>query len=338
MKVAVLMSGGVDSSVAAWLLKDQGHDVVGLTMVNWDTRVGERAAEVARRLNMEHHIVDLRELFQTKIIDYFCHAYETGNTPNPCVECNKYIKFGALLDIAREAGCDKVATGHYARIKFDAERNRYLLKKGIDSNKDQSYFLYGLRQEQLAHIVLPLGSLTKTEVRDIARQRQVPAAEAPDSQEICFITGDYGDFIKDRVKFRQGEVINTDMKIVGTHRGLPFYTIGQRRGLGISSTRPLYVIGMDRGKNRLLVGGQEQLYQKVLHAARNNFIYINHLDSSMQVEAKIRYRANAALATIGMENKERVRVEFNEPQRAITRGQSVVYYLQDYVLGGGIIE
>ncbi|MEN6460246.1 MAG: tRNA 2-thiouridine(34) synthase MnmA [Syntrophomonas sp.] len=338
MKVAVLLSGGVDSSVAALLLKDQGYDVMGLTMVNWDIKVGEKAAEVARQLNIEHRIVDLTELFKTRIIDYFCHSYEIGNTPNPCVECNKYIKFGALLDIAREAGCDRVATGHYARIDFDGERNRYLLRKGIDINKDQSYFLYGLKQEQLANIIFPLGSLTKSEVRDIARQRQVPVAESPDSQEICFVSGDYGDFIRDRVKFKSGEVMDTDMRIVGNHRGLPFYTVGQRRGLGISSSRPLYVVGMDLERNRLLVGGQEQLYQKTLHAGQNNFIYINHLDLPLQVEAKIRYRANAAPATIYMENNDRVRVEFVDPQRAITRGQSVVFYQKDYVLGGGIIE
>ncbi|HEX3010816.1 MAG TPA: tRNA 2-thiouridine(34) synthase MnmA [Syntrophomonadaceae bacterium] len=338
MKVAVLLSGGVDSSVAALLLKDQGYDVMGLTMVNWDSRVGEKAAQAARRLNIEHRIVDLKELFHTRIIDYFCRSYETGNTPNPCVECNKYIKFGALLDIALEAGCDLVATGHYARIEFNGELNRYLLKKGIDSSKDQSYFLYGLKQEQLSHIIFPLGNLKKSEVRDIARQKSVPAAEAPDSQEICFITGDYGDFIKDRVKFKHGEVVDTNMKLVGTHRGLPFYTIGQRRGLGISSSRPLYVIGMDLGKNRLLVGGQEQLYTKTLYASQNNFIYINQLDSPLQVEAKIRYRANAAPAVISMETNGMVKVDFEEPQRAITRGQSVVFYRDEYVVGGGIIE
>ncbi|MGI5922018.1 MAG: tRNA 2-thiouridine(34) synthase MnmA [Syntrophomonadaceae bacterium] len=338
MKVAVLLSGGVDSSVAALLLQDQGYDVIGLTMFNWDTNVGQKAAQAAAQLNLEHHIVDLKDIFKTKIIDYFCHAYEIGETPNPCVECNKFIKFGTLLDLARDFGCSRVATGHYAQIEFNSRSNRYLLKKGADPAKDQSYFLYGLNQGQLAHIIFPLGRLTKDEVRKIARQRGIPAAESPDSQEICFISGDYGDFIKERVKYQSGEVVDADNNIIGTHRGLPFYTIGQRRGLGISSARPLYVLGLDMEHNRLLVGGEEQLYRKSLYAGKCNFIYSQNIESPLKAEAKIRYRAKLADATVWAQGQNRIKVDFAQPQRAITRGQSIVLYQGDYVLGGGIIE
>jgi tRNA-specific 2-thiouridylase len=198
MKVAVLMSGGVDSTVSAILLKEQGHEVLGLTMINWDESVGRRAAETARKLGIKHRIINLQAFFQERVIDYFCRSYEAGLTPNPCVECNKYVKFGVLLDKAFEIGCDKVATGHYARIEYDAGRNRYLLKKGMDTQKDQSYFLYGLKQDQLAHILFPLGEYQKKQVKDLARQRGLEAADAKESQEICFISGDYRDFIRER--------------------------------------------------------------------------------------------------------------------------------------------
>jgi tRNA-specific 2-thiouridylase len=331
------MSGGVDSSVAAALLLEQGYDVMGLTMINWDPSVAEKAAQSAAALGIKHHIVNLRKEFNQLIIDYFAAAYQQGLTPNPCVECNKFIKFGLLLEAARNLGCDMAATGHYARIEYDSMLNRYLLKKGLDTSKDQSYFLYGLKQNQLAHALFPLGGLTKKEVRALARTMKIPAAEVGDSQEICFIDGDYRDFLKERIICEGGLVVNGESQVVGHHQGLPFYTIGQRRGLGISWSYPLYVLGLDMVNNRLLVGEENKLYRQNLTAANNNFIAIDNLTESIQVMAKIRYRAAVAPAVI-IRAGDRVQVTFATPQRAITPGQSVVYYRGDCVVGGGVIS
>ncbi len=336
MKIAVLLSGGVDSTIAALCLKEQGHELLGLTMVNWDMGVGDKAAEAARVLGIEHKIVDLRGRFKESVVDYFCSAYEKGLTPNPCVECNKYIKFGALLEKALDEGCDMVATGHYAQVEFDSDRQRYLLKKGVDSKKDQSYFLYGLTQEQLAHIIFPLGGLSKDEVRALARQQGMQVAESPESQEICFVPGDYRDFLKGKIECQSGEIKDTAGRLLGKHHGMAFYTIGQRKGLGISGGKPLYVVDMDIEANILIVGDNEDLFRSSLLASSNNFVYYDRVESPMQVQVKIRYAARPADATIYMEDGM-VRVEFAEPQRAITPGQSVVYYLGEYVLGGGII-
>lgn len=337
MKVAVLMSGGVDSSVAVLLLKKQGYDVAGLTMINWDAEVADKAREAARSMDIEHKVVDLKQVFHNRVIDYFCRAYEQGETPNPCVECNKYIKFGVLLDTAIEMGFDMVATGHYAQIEFDSSKKRYLLKKGADPSKDQSYFLYGLTQKQLSHTIFPLGDLHKTEVKEIARQNGMAVAEKKESQEICFIPGDYRDFLKDRIKYQSGTVVDLEKNILGTHRGLPFYTTGQRKGLGISAGRPVYVIETDYANNQLVLDDEKYLFCNSLAAVNNNYIYTDYLETPVRVKAKIRYRAALADATIYPE-KDGVRVDFDKPQRAVTRGQSVVYYLDDYVFGGGIIK
>ncbi|PKM76038.1 MAG: tRNA 2-thiouridine(34) synthase MnmA [Firmicutes bacterium HGW-Firmicutes-15] len=336
MKIAVLLSGGVDSTIAALCLKEQGYELLGLTMVNWDMGVGDKAAEAARMMGIEHKIVDMRGRFKESVVDYFCSAYEKGQTPNPCVECNKYIKFGALLEKAQSEGCDMVATGHYAQVEFDSDRQRYLLKKGVDSKKDQSYFLYGLTQEQLAHIHFPLGRFSKDEVRALARQKGMKSAESPESQEICFIPGDYREFLKGRIECHSGEIRDTEGRLLGKHQGLAFYTIGQRKGLGISGGKPLYVVDMDIKANILMVGDNQDLFRSSLIASRNNFIYYDRIDCPMQVQAKIRYAAKPEDATIYMEDNL-VRVEFAEPQRAVTPGQSVVYYLGEYVLGGGLI-
>lgn len=331
------MSGGVDSSVVAALLLEQGYDVTGLTMINWDEAPGGKAAMVAEHLGIHHKIVNLKNEFNDVIINYFASAYQQGLTPNPCVECNKYIKFGLLLEAARRYDCDMVATGHYARIQYDSTGKRYLLKKGLDTLKDQSYFLYGLKQDQLAHAMFPLGGMTKKEVRELAHKMQIPTADAGDSQEICFVADDYRDFIKDRVQYKIGPVEDTQGNVLGRHRGLPFYTIGQRRGLGISSTHPLYVLGLDVESNRLLVGSNSDLYHQSLIAVDSNFISIADLTQPMQVMAKIRYRATASPALISKVGGE-VRVDFDTPQRAVTPGQSVVYYQNDCVVGGGIIK
>ncbi|MDD2586729.1 MAG: tRNA 2-thiouridine(34) synthase MnmA [Syntrophomonadaceae bacterium] len=330
------MSGGVDSSVVALLLKEKGYDVGGLTMINWEKDVAKKAEQVAHSLGISHKTVDLRKDFYDKVISYFCTTYEEGGTPNPCVECNKYIKFGALLDIALELGYDMVATGHYARIDYDESRNRYLLKKGIDTGKDQSYFLYGLTQQQLSRTIFPLGDLTKPEVREIARQKGMLVVEKKESQEICFIAEDYRDFLVDKIKYNSGKVIDLDNNILGTHRGLPFYTIGQRKGLGISAGRPVYVVNMNTQDNLLILDDEKHLFSDNLVAINNNYIYTDKIEEPLKVTAKIRYRASFADAMIYPGNNM-VRVEFEQPQRAITKGQSVVYYLGDYVLGGGII-
>ncbi len=337
MKIAVLLSGGVDSAVAAMLLQEQGYDITGLTMINYHEEIAEEAKELAAVLGISHRVVDLREAFAEKVIDYFCQVYEKGCTPNPCVMCNRYLKFGLLLDIAMDMGFDMVATGHYARIEYNSLRNRYLLKKGIDSQKDQSYFLYVLQQEQLARTIFPLGNIGKDKVREIARDRGIQIGTERDSQEICFIEGDYRDFIKGRINFQPGKVVDLENNELGTHRGLPFYTIGQRRGLGISAGRPVYVVDMDLVRNLLIVDDEEKLYRDSLSSMDNNMIYVNELDSSLRVEAKIRYKANPA-AGILFQEEDRLRIEFEQAQRAITPGQSVVYYIDDYVLGGGVIE
>lgn len=336
MKVAVLMSGGVDSTVAALLLKEQGYEVTGLTMINWNPEVADQAAGAARALDIPHLVVDLKKQFQDKVIDYFTAVYEQGQTPNPCVVCNRFIKFGSLLDYALDLGFDMLATGHYARIEYDDTRKRYLLKKGKDLSKDQSYFLYQLDQRQLRHILFPLGELTKSEIRNMARERNLKVAESKDSQEICFIAGDYREFLEGRLQFRPGQVVDLQGNILGEHRGLPFYTVGQRKGLGISGGRPLYVVALDIENNRLILDDSKHLYRSSLTAANNNFIYYESMDSPLSVEARIRYRAANAPALLTPQG-DKVLLQFNNPQRAITPGQSVVYYLGDYVLGGGTI-
>ncbi|SHG80999.1 tRNA (5-methylaminomethyl-2-thiouridylate)-methyltransferase [Thermosyntropha lipolytica DSM 11003] len=336
MKVAVLMSGGVDSTVAACLLKEKGYEVIGLTMVNWDTGVGEKAQKAASALGLEHIVVDMKEIFQEKVVAYFCRSYEKGETPNPCVECNKYIKFGKLLDIALDLGCEKVATGHYARVEYDEEKNRYLLRQGRDKNKDQSYFLYGLKQRQLERILFPLGDFTKPEVREMARAYGLEVAESKESQEVCFIAGDYRDFLRDKVSLKPGDFVDLKGRVIGTHKGIPFYTVGQRKGLGLSMGKPVYVLDLDVENNRIIVDEEVHLFRRVLYAADYNFIMFEELEEDIRVLAKVRYRSALSPATVSKKG-DRLKVEFDQPQRAITRGQSVVFYQGEYVLGGGII-
>lgn len=335
LRIGVLMSGGVDSTVSALLLKEAGHSVLGITMINWLDGVAEKARQAADLLGIEHRIYDLRGVFKERVIDYFCSTYSRGETPNPCVECNRWIKFGALLDAARSLGCDRVATGHYVRVE-QTPSGRFHLKRGLDPNKDQSYFLYALNQMQLASILFPLGGLSKAEVRSIARQHHLPVAEEKESQEICFVEDDYRNFIKAFIDARPGEVVDRQGKVLGTHRGIAFYTIGQRKGLGIAGGRPLYVSFLDRADNRIVMGEDEDLFSRSLMAGDCNFISIPRLSEPRRVEAKVRYKAVPARALITPEGGL-VRVAFEQAQRAVTPGQSVVFYDDDTVLGGGRI-
>ncbi len=349
MRVAVALSGGVDSSVAAALLKKWGHDVVGITMkIDGHGDADIAAGSIADFLKIEHFVVDLRKSFQKEVVDYFCAEYLAGLTPNPCVRCNKMIKFGVLLEAALDLGADRLATGHYARIKFDHEKKRYLVKKAADPNKDQTYIMYSLTQSQLAKIEMPLGEYTKEEVRTLAHEMELPAANRPESQEICFIPDDdYRSFLRDKtgMDFEPGPFIDVHGEEVGRHQGIPFYTIGQRRGLGLALGKRVYVVGIDPERNIVTVGSEEDIFRDDLLAEDVNFIICDHLDGPMKVEAQVRYNAKPSPAVIepvgggGDEGKDDlVKVNFASPQRAVTPGQAIVFYKGDYLVGGGTIR
>lgn len=352
--VVVGMSGGVDSSVTAYLLKEEGYNVIGVTMQIWPVdqeseNIGgccslsavNDARRVADKLEIPFYVMNFRDLFEIEVIDYFTEEYLQGRTPNPCIACNKKIKFEGFLKKAQALGADYVATGHYAKIEFDKNKNRYLLKKAEDKFKDQTYALYNFTQEQMAHTLLPLGNYTKPKIREIAAQLGLRVANKPDSQEICFVTdNNYKNFLEERVgsdKFKPGPFLDTEGNVVGTHEGLPNYTIGQRKGLGLALGYPVYVVKIDVEKNAVIVGRDEEVFQIKLIADNNNFIMIDKLQNKLEIEAKIRYSAKPAQATIQPLENNKILVEFNEPQRAITPGQAVVYYQGDYVLGGGTI-
>lgn len=356
-KVVVAMSGGVDSSVAAALLREQGYEVIGVTMdlyslpkevctsdrlkscCGW--RAQEDANRVAIALGIPHYVVDFKNEFGRMVIEDFVHEYSRGRTPNPCLRCNQFIKFDLLLERAQRLGVDGVATGHYARIEFDPAAGRNLLKKGIDKDKDQSYFLHTLTQAQLSKILFPLGELTKKEVRKIAAGFLLPVAQKEESQEICFVPDeDYPKFLRERVPqaFRPGPIVDPQNRVIGEHNGIVHFTIGQRKGMGIAAPQPLYVLSINAEKNLIVVGKNEDLYRTSLQASDINWIAFEKLVEPRAVEAKIRYKHAEAKATIFPLDKGNVRVEFEEPQRAITPGQAVVFYEGDTVVGGGIID
>jgi tRNA-specific 2-thiouridylase len=344
MKAAVAMSGGIDSSVAAALLKQEGHDVIGLTMNLTDNKSNQNAIEYAQQaaamLDIPHYVIDLRDIFERVIITDFCREYSLGNTPNPCILCNRYIKFGVLREKARELGADVFATGHYARNEPNKASRRYLLKKGKDRDKDQSYFLYRLKQEQLANTFFPIGKLTKENVKKKAAELKLTGTKRPESQEICFIPGaDYISFLKDRMATLppSGPILDTGSNVLGQHEGIAFYTIGQRKGLGITSTKPLYVIDIEPTKNAVIVGTKAQTYADILIADSLNWIAIPMPEKPIRVKARIRYRHAEAEAEVSKRSEDSVYVKFTEPQMAITRGQSVVFYDRDTVIGGGTI-
>lgn len=343
-RVVVGMSGGVDSSVVAALLLEEGYDVIGATM---ELGTGMRKAvddarSVADTLGIPHHVMNFRNIFNEKVIEYFITEYMQGKTPNPCVSCNRYIKFGEFLYEAKKLGAEYIATGHYARIQYDEKADRFFLLRAQDLSKDQSYVLYNLKQEQLRHILFPLGNYTKTMIREKAERLGLTVANKAESQEICFIPdNDYKGFLQKQKRsyiIKPGDFLNTKGEVIGKHKGLPYYTIGQRKGLGLALGYPAYVAAIDLNKNNVIIGHEEEIFQKGLIAINTSFITFDKLDSPMKVEAKIRYSAIPASAEISPEDNDRIRVIFNEPQRAITPGQSVVFYSGDKVIGGGVIE
>jgi len=353
-KVVVAMSGGVDSSVAAALLKKQGYQVTGITLrlytpgscrsLRRSCLQGlEDAARVSKKLAIRHYFLDLRREFKEKVISDFCLQYLKGRTPNPCVRCNQYIKFGILLDKASEFGASFLATGHYARIIKrkgpKSLKQEFLLKKAKDPAKDQSYFLYRLKQEKLKKIIFPLGDYTKTEVREIARDLGLSVADKSDSQEVCFLADtDYRGFLKAHSNryIKPGLIVDTDGKVLGRHKGIAFYTVGQRQGLGIALGYPAYITEIDPVHNRITVGRKQDTYKQGFWVRDPSFI-LAKINKKIAANVRIRYNHREARAVIEPE-ASRIKVVFKQPQFAITPGQSAVFYCRDVVLGGGIID
>ena len=349
-RVVVAMSGGVDSSVAAALLVEQGYEVMGVTLQIWPRFLSsgaeggccsldavEDARRVCQMLGIPHYVFNLRDLFEKEVIGNFREEYLQGRTPNPCIVCNQRIKFGALLERSIALGAQKLATGHYARL--GVVNGRHVLMKGKDPFKDQSYVLYQLTQRQLARLLFPLGELTKDDTRKKAQTLGLRTAEKPESQDICFIPdNDYRTFLRDYApeSLSPGPIVDTAGNLLGQHQGIAFYTIGQRKGLGLSAPVPMYVVDIRPESNTLVVGDEQAAYGRALLAEDVNFIAIPHLDGPMEGEAKVRYSLKPVPATISPA-AEGVITEFPEPQRAITPGQSAVWYQGDVVVGGGII-
>jgi tRNA-specific 2-thiouridylase len=357
--VAVAMSGGVDSSLAAVLLKERGYQVIGLTMRLWDVpgegrprccspQAFEDARAICHQWDIPHYILDLRKPFAERVIKPFIEEYLRGRTPNPCVLCNTEIKWQILLHKARSVGAQALATGHYARVKWDGERGRFLLWRGLDPAKDQSYALWGLSQDALSGTIFPLGGLTKIQTRRLSRRLGLRVADKKDSQEICFVPDDdYGRFIRERsggysgedsVLWTEGLIVDREGRVLGRHAGVPFYTIGQRRGLGLAAGHPLYVVDIDSEGNRLVVGPAGELLARHLWADGLNWISVEGLRESLRCSAQIRYAHRAASMRLVPWADGEVHGVFSRPQRAITPGQSVVFYHGHEVLGGGLIR
>jgi len=347
-RIVAAMSGGVDSSVAAWLLKEQGLDVVGVTMQLFPegepgsgccSAASGDARKVAAILGIPFYVLNFQADFEEEVIAEFCREYARWRTPNPCLVCNSRIKFTLLADRARQLGAAGLATGHYARIEYCQERCRFILRRGIDLTKDQSYVLYALTQDQLAFTRFPLGELTKEQVRRFAFEAGLPVANKPESQEICFVSdGDYREFLGRRLAFRPGPIVDQQGNRLGTHGGVAGYTVGQRRGLGLAGPEPYYVVRIDPSSSTLVVGTRRATLAPGLLAADCNFISLPALESAVDATVKIRYRAPDVRCRLEPTGSGRVVVRFCEPQAAVTPGQAAVFYQDDEVLGGGTIE
>jgi tRNA-uridine 2-sulfurtransferase len=346
-KVVVGLSGGVDSSVAAAKLHHEGYDVVGLTL--WLMKGKGQccsegmvdAAQICEQLGVPHHIVDSRDVFQANIVDYLVGGYSAGVTPLPCSQCNKSVKFGPMLSYAKEKlGIDKIATGHYAKIEYNSETGRYQLLRAVDKSKDQSYFLYDLSQDLLAGSLFPLGELLKSQTRSIAAEYGLKTAEKPESQDLCLVesNGSMRAFLDKYLEPKKGEIVNLEGKILGYHDGIHHYTIGQRKGIGIAAAEPLYVVGIDSGRNQVIVGNRESVHQAECTVAQVNWVSMAKPQSPIRAQAQVRYRTPAMPASIIPLDDGRVRVVFDEPQFGITPGQAAVWYEGDVLLGGGVIQ
>jgi tRNA-specific 2-thiouridylase len=363
--IAVAMSGGVDSSTVAAVLRAEGHNVIGLTMQLWNQRrlAGHEgmpeavqgrccslddvydARRVAETIGIPYYVVNHEQRFEDEVVRPFVQEYLSGRTPIPCSLCNNHLKFDQLLLVAQQIGADHLATGHYARVEFDAKRDRWLLKRPADTSKDQTYFLFGLTQEQLSRTLFPLGALTKPEVRALARQHGLALAEKPDSQEICFVPGgDYKRFLDayleeqgEALPDTAGELVTTGGDVVGEHHGIHNFTVGQRKGLGVATGSPLYVIQIKGDTRQVVVGNSDELYSDTLRVRRTNLIACAELDQPLRVTVKIRHRHEPAPATIEAMGGDEIRVKFDQAQRAITPGQAAVFYDDDVVVGGGWI-
>jgi tRNA-specific 2-thiouridylase len=363
--IAVAMSGGVDSSTVAAMLRADGHSVIGLTMQLWNQRrlAGREgmpesvqgrccslddvydARGVAQAIGVPYYVVNHEERFEREVVRPFVAEYLSGRTPIPCSLCNNHLKFDQLLTVARQIGAETLATGHYARVEFDEDSGRWLLKRPTDLAKDQTYFLFGLTQEQLSHTIFPLGSMTKPQVRDLARKLGLALAEKPDSQEICFVPGgDYKRFLDaylaeqgESLPDTSGELVTSSGEVIGEHQGIHNFTVGQRKGLGVATGSPLYVIQINGEKGQVVVGKDEDLYTRTLRARRVNLISVRDLEKPMRVSVKIRHRHEPAPATLEKAGDDEILVTFDQPQRAVTPGQASVFYDADVVVGGGWI-
>jgi tRNA-uridine 2-sulfurtransferase len=363
--IAVAMSGGVDSSTVAAMLRAEGHSLIGLTMQLWNQRrlAGKAgmpeqvhgrccslddvydARRVAESIGIPYYVVNHEDRFEKEVVRPFVQEYLSGRTPIPCSLCNNHLKFDQLLTVAQQIGADAIATGHYARLEFDDASSRWLLKRPTDLAKDQTYFLFGLTQDQLSRTLFPLGGMTKPQVRELARQHGLALAEKPDSQEICFVPGgDYKNFIDaylaeqgEALPDTSGELVTSNGEVIGEHTGIHNFTVGQRKGLGVATGSPLYVLEIKGDKRQVIVGGQDNLYSKTLHTKRVNLISAEKLDSPKQVRIKIRHRHEPAAASIEQISADEIVATFDEPQRAVTPGQAAVFYDGDIVVGGGWI-
>lgn len=352
--VVVGLSGGVDSSVAAYLLKEQGYDVIGVTMQIWQEEDSctveenggccglsavEDARRVAQKLDIPYYVMNFRKEFQKQVIDYFTREYLEGRTPNPCIACNRYVKWESLLKRSLEIGADYIATGHYARVE-QLPNGRYAIRNSVTAKKDQTYALYNLTQEQLARTLMPVGAYTKDEIRKIAEEAGLLVAHKKDSQEICFVPdNDYAGFIKNSTgkTIPKGNFVLADGKVIGEHQGIIHYTIGQRKGLNLSMGHPVFVTKIRPDSNEVVIGENEDLFVNTLICDRVNFMAMEGLDGEVRLKAKIRYNHPGAECVISLVENGKVRVTFDQPQRAITPGQAVVFYQGEYVAGGGII-